>query len=266
MTTAAPIRPVAVVTGGRQGLGLAAAEHLADAGFDIAIADLAEADAASDAVIAELAGRGATARYYRLDIADLAGHDAFVDQVRDDFGRLDCLHNNAGIAARPLTDVLELEPAAFDRAVDVNLRGTFFLSQTVARAMIADESRHHDGVYRSILIVSSIAAEMVSVDRAQYNITKAGVSMVAKVLGVRLAAEGIHVHEIRPGFIRTAMTASAGTEAIDRKIEDGLVPIPRWGTPDDVGAAVATLASGGIPYSTGQPFWVAGGLNIPQAT
>lgn len=266
MTMPPPVRPVAVVTGGRRGLGSAAALALADRGFDLALADLAEQDAEVEALHQELTDRGAVSRYYRLDIADLDAHVRFVDQVWADFGRLDCLHNNAGIAARPLTDVLELTPEAFDRSVDVNLRGTFFLSQAVARSMIADTARHDDGIYRSIVIVSSIAAEMVSTNRSQYCITKAGLSMLAKVLAVRLAAEGINVHEVRPGFIRTDMTASAGSAEIDDWIATGRVPVPRWGTPEDVGQAVATLASGDLPYSTGQPYWVAGGLNVMQAT
>lgn len=266
MTTSSTTRPVAVVTGGRQGLGLAAVEALASQGFDVAIVDLAAPDDVSEAILATLAELGAAGRYYPLDISDLEGHQGLVDQVWADFGRLDCLHNNAGIAARPLTDVLDLTPEAFDRAVDVNLRGTFFLSQAVAKSMLADTARHTDGIYRSILVVSSIAAEMVSTNRSQYCITKAGVSMLSKVLAVRLAAEGVHVHEIRPGFIRSDMTASAGTTEIDEWIEQGRVPVPRWGRPEDVGQTVASLASGAVPYSTGQPFWVAGGLNVMQAT
>lgn len=266
MIKSSSIRPVAMVTGGRQGLGLAAVKALAAQGFDVAVVDLAPPDAVSEAVIADVAALGATARYYRLDISDLDGHQPLVDRVRADFGRLDCLHNNAGIAARPLTDVLDLGPEAFDRAVDVNLRGTFFLTQAVAKSMLADDARHVDGVYRSILVVTSIAAEMVSTDRSQYCVTKAGLSMLSKVLAVRLGGEGIHVHEVRPGFMRSDMTASASTTPIDEMIDDGRVPLPRWGTPEDVGQTVATLASGALPYSTGQPFWVAGGLNVMQAT
>lgn len=260
------IRPVAVVTGGRQGLGLAAVRELAAQGFDVAIVDRSAPDAVSADIVAELAAAGSAARYYELDISDVNGHHAFVDRVWSDFGRLDCLHNNAGIAARPLTDVLDLGAEVFDQAVDINLRGTFFLSQAVAKSMLADEGRRTDGVYRSILIVSSIAAEMVSTNRSQYCITKAGLSMLAKILAVRLGTEDVHVHEIRPGFIRSDMTASAGSTEIDEWLGQGRVPLPRWGTPQDVGRAVAALASGAMPYTTGQPFWVSGGLNVMQAT
>lgn len=260
------IRPVALVSGGKQGLGLGAAKGLAARGFDIAIVDLAAPDETSQAVLQELGKLGATARYYQLDISDIERHREVVDQVWSDFKRLDCLHNNAGIAARPLTDVLELGVEAFDRAVDINLRGTFFLSQLVANRMIEDEARLTDGIYRSIIIVTSIAAELVSPDRAQYNITKAGLSMLSKILSYRLGPEGIAVHEIRPGFMRTAMTASAGAPEIEAAIADGRVPMSRWGDAQDIGTAVGTLASGGLPYMTGQPLWIAGGLNVTKAT
>ncbi|AGN19950.1 hypothetical protein J433_15112 [Corynebacterium glutamicum MT] len=260
------VRPVALVTGGRQGLGLGAAKGLALRGFDLAIVDLPEPDQATDLVLNELRKLGATTRYYQLDISEVERHQEIIDQIWEDFGRLDCLHNNAGIAARPLTDILQLTPDAFDRAVDINLRGTFFLSQTVANRMVEDPDRFSDGIYRSIIIVTSIAAELVSPDRAQYNITKAGLSMLTKILAYRLGPEGIAVHEIRPGFMHTAMTASAGSPEIEAAIADGRVPLSRWGNPDDISTAVGTLASGDLPYMTGQPIWIAGGLNVVKAT
>ncbi|MCT1686738.1 3-ketoacyl-ACP reductase [Pseudoglutamicibacter cumminsii] len=260
------IKPVAVVTGGKQGLGLGAAKGLADRGFDIAILDLAEAGPETDACLEELRAKGASAGYYQLDISEVDRHEEVVDQIWRDFGRIDCLHNNAGIAARPLTDILDLTPEAFDKAVDINLRGTFFLSQVVANRMIADDTRLSDGIYRSIIFVSSIAAELVSPDRSQYNITKAGLSMLAKVLAYRLGPEGVAVHEVRPGFMKTAMTASAGSPEIEAAIAEGRVPLSRWGTAEDIGTVVGTLASGDLPYMTGQPLWIAGGLNVVKAT
>lgn len=260
------VRPVAVVTGGKQGLGLGAAKGLAARGFDLAILDLPEAGPGTDACLTELEALGVTARYYQLDISDLDRHHEVVEKIWRDFGRLDCLHNNAGIAARPLTDILELSSEAFDKAVNINLRGTFFLSQVVANRMLEDDARFSDGIYRSIIIVSSIAAELVSPDRSQYNITKAGLSMLAKVLAYRLGPEGVAVHEIRPGFMKTAMTASAGSPEIDAAIAEGRVPLSRWGTSEDIGTVVGTLASGDLPYMTGQPLWIAGGLNVVKAT
>jgi NAD(P)-dependent dehydrogenase (short-subunit alcohol dehydrogenase family) len=257
----ASTRPVAVVTGGHQGLGLGAAVELAKEGFDVALVDLhAEADP-------EVLGAIPTerVRYYQMDIADLDRHLPVLEAIFADFGRVDCLVNNAGIAARPLTDILELSPAAFDRSVDINLRGTFFLTQAFSNLMLADPGWGGEGTYRSIVIVSSIAAELVSVDRAQYNVTKSALSMVAKLFAVRLAKHGIHVHEIRPGLIATAMTASSGSSAPDEWVADGRVPIPRWGQKEDVGKAIAAVASGRLPYMTGQPIWVAGGMNVMQA-
>ncbi len=259
-------RPVAIVTGGLRGIGRAIAERLAADGFDLAVIDLDADGADSRAAMATLAAPPATARYYRLDIADLGAHAAVLDTIAADFaGPLACLVNNAGIASRPLTDVLDVDAAAFDRSLGINLRGTFFLTQAFARRLLAAPAPL-PARYRSIVIITSIAAELVSVDRAPYCIGKSALSTVARLFAVRLAAHDIHVHEVRPGFIRTDMTASAGSEVIDRWIAEGRVPVPRWGTPQDVGAAVSTLAGGQLPYTTGQPFWVAGGLNVARAT
>lgn len=258
-------RPVAIVTGGLRGIGHAIAHCLAAEGFDLAVIDLDAPGPGSDAVLASLAGCGADARYHRLDIADIDAHDEALSDIALAFaGPLACLVNNAGIASRPLTDVLDIEAPAFDRSLDVNLRGTFFLTQAFARRLL--DAPAAPALYRSIVVVTSIAAEMVSTDRAPYCIGKSALSTVARLFAVRLASHGIHVHEVRPGFIRTDMTASAGSEVVDRWIAQGRVPLPRWGTPQDVGAAVAALAGGRMPYTTGQPFWVAGGLNVARAT
>jgi len=256
-------RPTAIITGGKQGLGLGSALALADRGFDIVIVDLEPESEISASVLTSVSAKGVEVLYYQLDISDLSAHDALLDAVHDRFGRLDCLVNNAGIAARPLTDVLELGPEAFDRAVEINLRGTFFLTQAFANRLLASPSI--DNAYRSIIIVSSIAAEMVNTDRAQYCVTKSALSMVTKLFAQRLGREGIFVHEIRPGFMQTPMIASAGNTPVDEWIADGRVPVPRWGQPEDVGVAIATLASGDMPYMTGQPLWVAGGLNLSPA-
>ena len=162
---------------------------------------------------------------------------------------------------RPLTDILDITPEAYDRVVDVNQRGTFFLTQEVAKRMIAAESPHH----RSIVTISSIAARMVQTERAPYHLSKAALSMLNELFAVRLAPYGIASYEVRPGYMRTAMTASAVPELLDAKIREGRVPARRWGTPEDVGDTVAALAAGRLPFSTGQAIWVDGGLHVNQA-
>lgn len=255
-------RPVAVVTGGLQGLGLGIACDMLGSGFDVAVIDLAE-EALLPGELAAPVASGGSCRYYQLDIADLDRHDDVLAAIEADFGRLDCLVNNAGIAARPLTDILELDAAAFDKSVDVNLRGTFFLTQAFANRLLASGPVEPDA-YRSIITISSIAAELAFVDRSQYCVTKAALSMVTKLFGARLGAAGIYVHEVRPGLMRTAMTAAVGSDTIEQLLANGTVPVPRWGTPEDVGRTVCSLASGALPYMTGQPIWTAGGLNIPR--
>ncbi len=252
-----PARPVAIVSGGLQGLGLGIALELLSEGFRIAVIDLPEDPEMPDRLNVGLD----SCRYYQLDIADLAGHEDVLSEIEADFGRMDCLVNNAGIAARPLTDILDLEAPAFDQSVDVNLKGTFFLTQKFGRKLIKAKGSAKD-VYRSIIIITSIAAEMVSTERSQYCVTKSALSMVAKLFAARLAPEGIHVHEVRPGFMQTAMTASGSSGRIEELLGDEFVPIRRWGQAEDVGRAVASLAAGRLPYMTGQPLWIAGGLNI----
>ncbi len=257
-------RPVALVTGSAQGLGLGTAHELARNGFDVVVSDLhTEADL-PDGLLDELRTHGTTIAYYQLDITDLTAHQAALEFVANTFGRFDTLVNNAGIATRPLTDILDIPVDMFDRAVDINLRGTFFLTQAYANLVIARGWTGFD-TYRSIVIVSSIAAEMVNTDRAPYCITKSALTMVTKLFAQRLAEYGIHVHEVRPGFMATAMTASAGNTIVDDWIRDGRVPIARWGNATDIGETIATLALGRLPYMTGQPIWVAGGLNLPPA-
>lgn len=257
-------RPVAVVTGSAQGLGLATAQELAKEGFDVVLSDIHKEQDLESGLLESIQRLGAEVMYCQLDVSNVESHQNVLDEVIAQFGRLDTLVNNAGIAARPLTDILELSPEAFDRSMEINLRGAFFLSQAFANTVIAHKWNTPDR-YLSIINVSSIAAEMVNVDRAQYCVTKAGLSMATKLFALRLGKENIQVHEVRPGFMQTAMMATVGHTVVDEWIEGGRVPIPRWGQPGDVGRAIATLASGRMPYMTGQPVWIAGGLNISPA-
>ncbi|AZO73928.1 MULTISPECIES: 3-ketoacyl-ACP reductase [unclassified Mesorhizobium] len=250
-------RPAAIVTGGARGIGLACAEALADAGFDILVGDLAEKPAKG--LAQNIAARGAKFAYARCDIADLAGHSKLVDATINAFGRIDCLVNNAGVGAVVRGDLLELKPENFDRALNINLRGTVFLSQTVAKAMLATPAASA----RSIITVTSVSATMASPERADYCISKAGLSMWVKNLALRLAPESIGVFEVRPGIIRTDMTAGVSAK-YDALIDGGLVPAKRWGEAADIGAVVAALASGKFGFSTGSVIDVDGALSVPR--
>jgi NAD(P)-dependent dehydrogenase (short-subunit alcohol dehydrogenase family) len=250
-------RPVAIVTGGCRGIGLAAAVALAEAGFDILVADLAE-EVGTD-VEKVVAAHGARLAYRRCDIADLGAHEAVVSAALEAFGRIDCLVNNAGVASPMRGDLLDLSPANFDRVMAVNLRGTIFLSQTVGRAMLSQPARDP----RSIVTVTSISAEMASPERADYCVSKAGLSMWVKNLALRLAGDGIGVFEVRPGIIRTEMTAAVSAK-YDAAIAGGLVPARRWGEASDVGGVVAALAAGRLGFATGSVVNVDGALSIPK--
>lgn len=252
-----PDRPVALVTGGRRGIGRAITEALAAAGFDLAITDLAgEADEA----MAALRAHGAAAAFFQSDLADIAGHAATVGQIVDRFGRIDCLVNNAGMGAVARGDVLDLLPENFDRVIDVNLRGTIFLTQAVARWMLAHPAPDRP---RSIIHVTSVSAALASPERLDYCISKAGLAMWSKGLALRLAPDGIAVFDVRPGIIRTDMTAGVA-DTYDRKIADGLVPARRWGERQDVARVVAALARGEFAFATGSVIDVDGGLAIPR--
>lgn len=251
-------RPVALVTGGRQGLGRASVLHLARAGYDLVVIDLAEE---ADELAVELKAQGARLAYLVGDIAEVASLGALAERAWNAFGHIDTLVNNAGIAQRPLTDLLDITPDQYDRVMDVNLRGTFFLSQAIAKRMLETPSEH----FRSIVMISSIAARMVNLDRSPYHLSKAGVSMLTELFALRLAESGIAVYEVRPGYMLTEMTQSAAPEVLTAAIEAGRVPERRWGNPDDIGRAVTTLATGGLSYATGQAIWIDGGLHINRA-
>jgi 3-oxoacyl-[acyl-carrier protein] reductase len=252
-----PDRPVAMVTGARRGIGRAIAEALALSGFNLAITDVA--DEAGEA-LAAIAANGAEAAFFRSDLADLAAHAATLAQVLDRFGRLDCLVNNAGMGAVARGDLLDLAPENFDRVMSVNLRGTIFLTQAVARWMLGNPAPTR---VRTIVHVTSVSAALASPERLDYCISKAGLAMWSKGLALRLAAEGIAVFDVRPGIIRTDMTAGLA-KTYDRKISDGLVPARRWGERQDVARVVAALARGEFAFATGSVIDVDGGLGIPR--
>lgn len=251
------MKPLALVTGGNRGIGRGIVLALARRGFDVVFVDLAETE--DSAVTRSGAERcGASVAFVAADIADLRQHQRIVDAAYAHGGRMDLLVNNAGVSVARRGDVLDVTPESFDRVMAVNLRGTFFLTQAAARRMVADAAGAQS---RAIVTISSANAEMVSIDRAEYCLSKAPLSMLVRILAVRLAQAGIASYEIRPGVIRTEMTRAA-TEKYDRLIGEGLSPIARWGEPEDVGRAVAALAAGDFPFVTGEAIHVDGGMHI----
>jgi 3-oxoacyl-[acyl-carrier protein] reductase len=248
----------ALVTGGARGIGRAIAIALASAGFDIAIASLERKEKAD---LGDLYAIGQRVCYVPGDIGDVAFHGALIGEVRAQLGPIHCLVNNAGVTSLTRGDLLDLTVDSFDRCMSSNLRGTFFLTQAVARSMLTDDDTGEQGPYRSIVTITSANAEMLGLNRADYCITKAALSMASKLFAARLASSRIHVFEVRPGIIRTDMTAPAKAK-YDRLIAEDVVPLQRWGEPEDVGEAVATIARGGLPFATGEILNVGGGLHL----
>ena len=251
------LRPLAVVTGARRGIGAAIAVALAGAGYDLALTDIG--DDGADATLAAVAAQGARARLFGFDLADVERHSAIVQDIVDWGGPIACLVNNAGLPAASRGDLLDVGTASFDRLLDVNLRGTFFFTQAVARHMLAVPCT----APRSIVTVSSVSVEMASIDRGEYCLSKAGLAMLTRLFALRLAEAGIGVFEVRPGIIRTPMT-EAVAPAYDARIAAGLVPQRRWGQPEDVARTVALLAGGALAFSTGSVVHVDGALSIPR--
>jgi 3-oxoacyl-[acyl-carrier protein] reductase len=258
--------PVAFVTGASRGIGRAVALGLARAGYDVA--GLARGgrpggeEGGLESVGRLVRAEGRAFLPVEADLADLARHEAILAPVLRQFGRIDVFVSNAGVAPSPRRDVLEMTAESFDAVVGVNLRGALFLAQRVARQMISTPaaSRARQPV---IVFIGSVSAERSSTNRAEYCVSKAGLSMGARVLADRLAPEGVTVFEVRPGIIRTDMTAAA-EEKYDRLIAEGLIPQGRWGEAEDVARAVVALASGEFRYSTGMIVDVSGGLSIPR--
>jgi len=242
----------AFVTGARRGIGRAIALALAGAGFDVAANDIAESEELR-ATVAEISALGVKSVAVIGDIADLKAHNSMFDKADTVLGPLTTLVNNAGVSVQNRGDLLDVTPESYDRCLNVNTRGTFFLTQAFAKRL--KPSEHH----RSIVTISSANASGVSITRGEYCISKAGASMMSKLFAARLSNEGIGVYEIQPGFIETDMTAPSKAR-YDKLINEGLTVIKRFGTPDEVGRIALTLAQGLLPYTTGQIIQADAGL------
>lgn len=253
------MKQVALVTGGSRGIGYGIAVQLAQSGFDLVINGVRPQAAVTD-VISELQTIGAKVLYCQADVSSADSRSRMISEIETHFGRLDVLVNNAGIAPKERKDILEATEESFTGLIDTNLKGPYFLTQAVARWMITQKNQRDD--FKGCIInISSISATVASVNRGEYCIAKAGVSMATQLFAVRLGEYNIPVYEVRPGIIQTDMTAGV-TEKYNKLIDEGLTIQKRWGLPEDVGKAVLALALGYLPYSTGQVIMVDGGLTV----
>jgi 3-oxoacyl-[acyl-carrier protein] reductase len=253
---------VAVVTGGGRGIGRGVAGELAALGMSVVVNYRSDAQAAEEACRQAEARGAPRALAIQADVADLDQGRRLLDDVLSAFSRVDVWVNNAGVAPLSRLDLLETTPESWDRVLGINLRGPFFLTQAVASAMagLVEKRLVTDP---QIIFVTSVSSTFASVNRGDYCVSKAGLSMVSRLFAVRLADLGIRVYEVRPGVIATDMTGAV-KDVYDRRIAEGLSPIRRWGEPSDVGKAVAAIAAGAFPFSTGEVIYVDGGLHLDR--
>ena len=251
---------IALVTGGTRGIGLGIARALAHDGWTLALCGLRSREAVSD-VLDELRSLGRGAEYWPADIGSPGDRVQLLSSIVAHFGTLHALVNNAGRAPRVRADLLAASEESFEEVLHTNLQGPYFLTQAVARLFVQQQTG--ENVHRAIVFVTSVSADMASPHRGEYCVSKAGLSMAAKLFALRLAPDRVPVYEVRPGIVATDMTAGV-KEMYDKRIGEGLVPEGRWGQPDDVGRAVAMLLRGEMGYATGTVFNVDGGLSIPR--
>jgi 3-oxoacyl-[acyl-carrier protein] reductase len=249
---------VALVTGGTRGIGLGIAQALAAEGWTLALCGL-RAPSEVQQILKPFAGR---AEYWQADIAKRADRHQLVASLGDRFGCVNALVNNAGRASRVRADLLEADENSFEELIRTNLQGPYFLTQAIAKGM-ADRKKTDPAFDATIVFITSVSAELASINRGEYCVSKAGLSMASRLFALRLAALRIPVYEVRPGIIATDMTAGV-REAYDTRIAEGLVPEGRWGQPEDVGRVVAALLRGDVSYATGTTIHVDGGLSMPS--
>jgi len=260
-TTDAAQKRVALVTGGARGIGLGVARALARENFDLALCGVRDSVAASPA-LEELRQLGANVLYVLADISETGARAKLLEAVREKFGRLHVLVNNAGVAPKVRADILEATEESFDWVLKVNLQGPYFLTQKCAQWMVEQKKEQPD--WRGCIVnISSVSATVASINRGDYCISKAGVAMATQLWAARLGEFDIPVYEIRPGLIHTDMTSGVQAK-YDKLIAEGLLAQSRWGVTEDVGKAAATLARGELSYSTGQVLMVDGGLTLQR--
>jgi NAD(P)-dependent dehydrogenase (short-subunit alcohol dehydrogenase family) len=248
-----------LVTGGARGIGAGIVRELAKKGHNVGFCGRAAAETAApflEELQKEFSGRFA---YFQCDVSSAADREKMLDDFIAAFGSIDVLVNNAGVAPENRADLLDMEESSFDRVMGINLKGPFFLTQAVAKRMVANK----DGAFKCIINTGSVSADYASINRGEYCLSKAGIAMATKLFSVRLADEGICVYEIRPGVIKSDMTSVVSAK-YDKMIAEGLTLQRRWGMPEDIGKAVVMLVDGALAYSTGQVINVDGGLTIER--
>ncbi len=255
------MKRIALITGGSRGIGFGIAIQLAANGFDLAI-NGTRIPGDVEEVVQKLKDFGNDVIYCQGNISSSTDRENISDQVKKHYGKLHVLVNNAGVAPKERKDILEATEESFDEVISTNLKGPYFLMQKAANWMIEQKKNDHEFT-GCIINISSISATVASVNRGEYCISKAGISMATQLFAVRLGEFNIPVFEVRPGVIRTDMTAGV-KEKYDKLIEEGLCVQKSWGEPEDVGKVVAALAKSDFMYSTGQVIMVDGGLTIPR--
>lgn len=255
------MKKTVLITGGSRGIGLGIAKSLAAEGWNLAVNGMRPEESVQD-VLQDLRGTGVEVIYCQGNVGESADRQRMIDQVIARWGHLNALVNNAGVAPKERKDLLEMTEESYDRVMDINLKGSFFLSQLAAREMVKGKAEDPD-FEAYIVNVSSISATVISINRGEYCISKAGMSMATQLFATRLGEYNIPVYELRPGVTMTDMT-SVVKEKYDRLLAEGLAVQKRWGYPEDVGKAVASLLRGDFPYSTGQVIMIDGGLTLPR--
>ena len=250
---------VALITGGSRGIGLGIAHALVKEGYRVAINGVRPIQQVVE-TLNDLKADGGEVVYCQGDIANPDERKKIVEEIKNQWGDLHVLVNNAGIAPKERKDILEADEKSYDRVMNVNLKGPYFLTQQVANWMIKQKIKNPKNPF-TIINISSVSATTASVNRGDYCISKAGISMATKLWAARLGEFDIPVYEVQPGVIRTDMTAGV-IEKYDKLIAEGLTIQKRWGNPEDLGKTVVALASGMIPYATGQVIKTDGGMTI----
>jgi 3-oxoacyl-[acyl-carrier protein] reductase len=252
---------VALITGGTRGIGLGIAVELAKAGFDLAVNGIRD-ESAVEPVLGELSKYGNRVEYFKGDVTKKDVRGQMVESIFSRFGKINVLINNAGIAPTQRKDILEATEESFEMVMNVNLQGPYFLTQLVANKMIEIRKQLSDDFF-CIINISSVSATVASVNRGEYCISKAGIAMATKLWASRLGEFDIPVYEIQPGVIRTDMTAGV-QEKYDLLFENDLAIQHRWGVPSDIGKVACAMATGSMPYSTGQVVMADGGMTIQR--